>query len=250
MQWLHDAAAWLPGQVETLEVSALMASPVAIDPQHQLMLEGALGCAVIAAVTGRTPDEVGLGAGRYVDLPVPIADGEREGCKVARASQAMGEGLGVVRYIRKRTRSEALGLAKVAEVAEFKAFNLPVVGKLYPVLRWCVVGDGEKLERLLRLVHALGRGRQGGLGAVQGWRVRPAASDWSWTQEDPAAPRRRVPTRPLPVSSREAAVAEFGPRAEVARIGYRAPYWHPAVARLCAVPPLPGYDGECTEVES
>lgn len=243
MQWLRDAAVWLAGQVETLEVSALMASPVAIDPQHPLMLEGALGCAVIAAVTGRTPDEVGLGASTFVDLPIPIADGEREGCKVARASQAAGEGLGVVRYIRKRTRSEALGLAKVVEVAEFKAFNLPVVAKLYSVLRWCVFGDGAKLEQLLRLVHALGRGRQGGLGAVQGWRVRPAASDWSWTKDG-------QPTRPLPVSSRAAAVAEFGPRAEVARIGYRAPYWHPAVSRLCAVPPLPGYDGECSEVES
>jgi len=250
MQWLHDAAAWLPARAEPLEISALMASPVAIDPQHPLMLEGALGCAVIAAVTGLTPDEVGLGAHAFVDVPVPIADGEREGCRVARASQAMGDGLGVVRYVRKRTRVEALGLAKVAEVAEFKAFNLPVVAKLYPVLRWYVVGDGAKLEQLLRLVHALGRGRQGGLGAVQGWRVRTAASDWSWTQEDPTAERRQVPTRPLPVSSKAAAVAEFGPRAEVARIGYRAPYWHPSVSRLCAVPPLPGYDGECSEVES
>ena len=243
MQWLRDAAAWLPASSEPLEISALMASPVAIDPQHPLMLEGALACAVIAMVTGRTPDEVGLGAGGHVDIPVPIADGEREGCMVARASQAMGDGLGVVRYVRKRTRTEALALAKVVEVAEFKAFNLPVVAKLYPVLRWCVVGDGAKLEQLLRLVHALGRGRQGGLGAVQGWRVRPAASDWSWTQDG-------QPTRPLPVSSREAAVVEFGPRAEVARIGYRAPYWHPQVSRLCAVPPLPSYDGECSEVES
>ena len=242
MPWLRDAAAWLPECSEPLEVSALMSSPVAIDPQHPLMLEGALGCAVIAMMTGRTPDEAGLGASVFVDIPVPIEDGEREGCKVARASQAEGDGLGVVRYVRKRTRCEALGLSKVVEVAEFKAFNLPVIAKLYPVLRWHVVGDGAMLESLLRIVHALGRGRQGGLGAVQGWRVRPAASDWSWVRDG-------QPTRPLPVASREAARAEFGPRADVARIGYRAPYWHPQVSRLCAVPPLPGYDGECSEVQ-
>lgn len=245
MQWLRDAEAWLPACSEPLEISALMAAPVAIDPQHPLMLEGALGCAVIAMVTGLTPEEVGLGASEFTDIPVPIADGEREGFVVARASQAEGDGLGlgVVRYVRKRTRCEALGLSKVAEVAEFKAFNLPVIAKLYPVLRWHVVGDGAKLESLLRIVHALGRGRQGGLGAVQGWRVRPAASDWSWVRDG-------QPTRPLPVASRAAAVVEFGKRAEVARIGYRAPYWHPQVSRLCAVPPLPSYDGECSEVES
>jgi len=242
MQWLRDAEAWLPNRAEVLEVSALLASPVAIDPQHPLMLEGALGCAVIAMLTGRTPDEVGLGAGAFVDIPVPIADGERCGLKVARASQAQGEGLGVVRYVRKRTRTEAMGLARVQEVAEYKAFNLPVVGKLYSVLRWCVVGDGAKLERLLRLVLALGRGRQGGLGAVHGWRVRPAARDTSWCDNG-------QPTRPLPVRDRAAAVAEFGPRVEVSRIGYRAPYWHPQTAHLCAVPPLASYNGECTEVE-
>jgi hypothetical protein len=243
MQWLHDAEAWLPNRSEVLEVTALMASPVAIDPQHPLMLEGALGCAVIAMVTGRTPDEVGLGPRGHVDIPVPIADGERLGLRVARASQAHGDGLGVVRYVRKRTRTEALRLARVAEVAEYKAFNLPVVGKLYSLLRWCVVGDGSKLERLLRLVMALGRGRQGGLGAVHGWRVRPAERDTSWTDGG-------LPTRPLPVASREDAAREFGSGIEVARIGYRAPYWHPETAKLCAVPPLPGFAGECTEVES
>lgn len=250
MPWQREAQAWLPARSDVLEVCALMETPVAIDPQHPLMLEGALGCAVIAMATGRTPDEAGLGASVHVDIPVPIRDGERDGLKVARASQAMGDGLGVIRYVRKRTRTEAMGLAKVPEIGCYKAFNLPVVAKLYAMLRWCVVGDGEKLERLLSIVHALGRGRQGGLGAVAGWRVRPAADDWSWTRPDPLAERRLVPTRPLPVSSRAAAVAEFGPRAEVARIGYRAPYWHPGVSRLCAVPPLPGYDGECSEVES
>ena len=238
LPWLSELADRFgarAGNVELVTVEALMRTPVAIDPHHPVMLEGALACAGIALVTGRTADEVGFAPGVHVDVPVPIADAARGDYKVARISQASGAGLGVVRYVRKRTRTDALALRRVDETcADFKALNMPVVARLYTILTWHAHADADRLRELLRVVHALGRGRQGGLGAVGGWRVRPATQDRSWIDPDTGAP-----TRPLPVATRADAAAEFGAGVQVARIGYRAPYWHTACATLCAVPPLP-----------
>lgn len=212
-------------------VEAVLAAPVAIDPQHPIMLEGALQCAAIAAVTGRTPDEVGLDSRVFVDIPIPIADGVRRGVRVARCSAAVGASLARERYVRRRPRSERYALPVVREtLGEFKAWSLPVPVRVTPVLRWHVVADAERLFQLLLDVHAIGRSRQAGLGHVALWRMQPVRDDRSWRGEDGA------PMRPLPVVSASAAREEFGRSVDVATVGYRAPYWHVQTRALCALP--------------
>lgn len=212
-------------------VEALLAAPVAIDPQHPIMLEGALQAAAIAAVTGETGREVGLDSRVFVDVPIPIVDGVRAGLRVARCSAAEGDMIAGERYVRRRPRSERYALSVVREtLGEFKAWSLPVPTRTTSVLRWHVVADPERLYVLLQDVQAIGRGRQGGLGHVALWRMQPAKADRSWRREDGA------PARPLPVETLAAARAEFGAGVQVAEVGYRAPYWHNQVRSLCALP--------------
>ncbi len=212
-------------------VEAVLSAPVAIDPQHPIMLEGALQCAAIAAVTGRTPDEVGLGPGVFVDIPIPIADQVRHGRRVARCSAAECDAIAGERYVRRRPRSERYALSQVREtLGEYKAWSLPVPTRIAAVLRWHVVADPERLYALLPDVLAIGRSRQGGLGHVALWRMMPAKVDRSWRREDGS------PARPLPVTSPAAARAEFGPGVQLAEVGYRAPYWHNEARALCALP--------------
>lgn len=211
-------------------VEAVLASPVAIDPQHPIMLEGALQCAAIAAVTGRTPDDVGLGPRVLVDVPIPVADEMRAGRLVARCSAAEFDAIESQRYVRRKPRSERYALGVVREtLGEFKAWSLPVATMITSVLRWRVDADAERLFALLPDVQAIGRSRQGGLGQVALWRMLPAKVD-PWRRADGS------PARPLPVKSVAAARAEFGAGVQVAVVGYRAPYWHVAARTLCALP--------------
>jgi hypothetical protein len=212
-------------------IEAILAAPVAIDPQQPIMLEGALQCAAIAAVTGRTPDEVGLDSRVFTDVPIPIADGVRAGLRVARCSAAEGTMRARERYVRRRPRSERYALPVVREtLGEFKAWSLPMPTRLVSVLRWHAFADPERLFELLPLVQSIGRSRQAGLGQVAFWRMLPEKTDRSWLNED------GNPARPLPVASPATARAEFGQGVQIGIVGYRAPYWHVKARALCALP--------------
>lgn len=234
LPWLPDfRARWSPRRAEPLLIEALLATPFSVDPHHPIMIEGALACAALQVSLGCTPDEAGFDPQALIDLPVPIEDMRRCGVLVARSSAGhAADSRGAVRYVRKRARAEHYGLATVNDsTGEHKSYNLPVSCRLAAVLRWHVVGDGEQIEHLLSLVHSLGRGRQHGLGTVAGWRVTPCpeAATLCWRDD-------QGPTRPLPVESAAAARDEFGEEVAVARVGWRAPYWHPHTQTLCAVP--------------
>lgn len=233
MRWLDDVRARFGARERLCRphlIEAVMAAPLAIDPQFPVTLEGALACAAIASVTGRTPDEVGLGTGDFVDVPIPIADGERCGRLVHRVSVAQGVYLQRERFIRRRTRAEKLALAKVPEtMGPYKAHSLPAATRVAGVLRFHAVVDAERLFPLLQGVHGLGRGRQAGFGQVALWRMLPVGEDMSWTVSG-------APARPLPVESAEAARKEFGKAIDVGVVGCRAPYWHLKTRALCALP--------------
>lgn len=213
-------------------IEAILCAPIA-DPGFPVMLEGALQCAAITAVTGRLPGEAGLDALRFVDIPIPIADGDRGGLRVARCSAAEGDGASGQRHVRQRPRSQRYAHALVRETtSSMKAWNVPLPTRAVALLRWHAVVDAERLHILLREVTALGRQRQAGLGHVALWRVTPTKSDRSWLRADGG------PARPLPVASRDAAKAEFGSVVQVAEVGFRAPYWHVGARALCALPSL------------
>lgn len=228
--WLAAAvAAWAPRAAEPLRVTAWLRAPVAFDRAEGLRLEGALGWHVVGLVTGEPPREAfeGVGLAEFVDIPVPICDVEVGGWRIAQASDAQLPTVAaeVVRRRRKKPHPEAMGLARVVTAGgAFKALDIPTAAWSSPVLHWHVVGDSERLRALLSEVHALGRGRSGGLGAVDAWEV---ASD------ETALVRWRE--RPLPVRDYAEAAAVY-PDREVREVGVRAPFWHRATRALAACP--------------
>lgn len=234
--WLPEfRERWAPQREEPIVIEALLETPFSVDPHHPIMLEGILACAGIAATIGVTPDAAGFDPRELVDLPVPIADQRTGGRLVARVSAGhAADSRGAIRYVRKRARAEHYGLASVNDsTGEHKSYNLPIACRLTSTLRWHAVGDPERIEPLLALTYSIGRGRQHGLGVVAGWRIRPCqdARTLCWLDDELGQP-----TRPLPVESVADAQGTFGEDVAVARVGYRAPYWHPKVQTLCAVP--------------
>lgn len=228
--WIDAARdAWGPRDDAPLRVTAWMRAPVAFDRGEGLRLEGALAWHVVALVTGAPPREAfgGVGLADYVDIPVPIADTVLDGWRVAMASDAELAPVAceVVRRRRKKPHPEALGIAKVQTTGgPWKALDIPTAAWSSPVLTWLVRGDAERLRALLREVHALGRGRSGGLGHVDAWEVEP----------DEAA-REGWRARSLPVASVEDAAARY-PGRDVRVASVRSPAWHRATRALCAVP--------------
>lgn len=226
--WIDAARAqWLPrdGHVEPLRVEAYLRSPVAFERDDGLRLDGALSWVTVALTTGLPPPEAfaGVPKGAYVDIPVPIADAVIAGWRVAMCSDAAlplvhAE---VSRRRRKKPHPEALGLAKVQTTGgAWKALDIPVAAHVAPVLTWYLVGDRERLETMLRELHAIGRGRAGGLGTVEAWTV---------TRDEMA--RERWRERALPVESG----VDYGDRV-VRQAAVRHAYWHPKTRTLAACP--------------
>lgn len=236
LPWLDRARElYLPRAVESLIVRAWFASPVAADVVHGLRLESALGWVVVAHATGEPPPEgfAGVPRGTHVDIPVPIADVWMEGRPIACASDVQLPGddavSEVVRVRRQRTHPEAFAAAKViTSGGPYANAQRPTAALTTPCAWWHVRADRERLEALLSDLHALGKGRAGGLGHVAGWEVLPDPDDASLVRDG-------RPMRPLPVRDREDA-AERYPGATVREASVRAPSWHRATRCLCVVP--------------
>lgn len=107
----------------------------------------------------------------------------------------------------------------------YKAWHQPLYLLLTDRLVWYAVGDGAAVADLLADVPAVGKKTAMGYGAlVDGFTVEPWPHDWSERRDG-------QPMRPLPLT----AAATPG---HVGWYGIRAPYWHPAQRRLCAMPTI------------
>lgn len=244
--WVDAArAAWLPreGRVEPLRVDAWLRSPVAFDRDEGLRLDGALSWTVVALSTGLPPPEgfAGVPKGAYVDIPLPIADAEVAGWRVAMCSDAMLAPVAaeVVRRRRKKPHPEAMALAKVQTTGgPWKALDIPVAAWATPTLTWWLMGDRERVEALLRETHAIGRGRAGGLGTVDAWAVTPdpeAAERW----RDRALPVVDGLTDAIRKGEARGLAAQHAGRA-VRMANVRHPFWHPRTRTLAACPAVAG----------
>lgn len=240
--WLTRAAWWRPRRVDPLRVRVWLSSPVAWDDHAPITIEGALQFAVVLLETGRLPDDVFAGgdAGRPirgVDIPIPIADEWIGGRRIACASWGIPAGCAVysVRWRRKRTRVEALGLDKVMiNGGAYKALNIPVGSLVTPWLDFYVRGDAEVIGRLLREVGGLGRDSTRGLGTILGFELDPDPLDRSLLF-------RGVPQRAIPLVMDGGA---YDPRSFAAdgweeRVcSTRAPYWVNDKPIHCGCPSL------------
>lgn len=275
LSWLTDAReryGCRESLAVPLRVTAHLLSPLAVDRALPIRLDGALSWVVVALATGAPPPEA-FGAvrkGAWVEIPTPIADAEIRGWRVPRCSDATLPSVAVdsVRRRRRRADADALGLAKVMTAGgPWKALDMPTPTVATPSAEWWCVADEERLCALLSEIHALGRGRSGGLGAVGAWRVERVAEDRGLTHDG-------MPTRALPILGPEqtdtirraaaSAVEHPGslhwgraadsvasamlddaahdeaerlyPGCEVREDAVRPPHWHRAVKTLCACP--------------
>ena len=212
--WLSLAReAWLPREDRPLRITAHMRSPVAFDREDGLRLEGPLSWLVVALTTGLPPREAfdGVGLADYVDIPLPIVDEVIHGWRIAACSDAILPDVTteVVRRRRKKPHPEAMGISKVQTTGgPWKALDIPTAAWAAPTLTWYLRGDAERLRALLAEVHAIGRGRSGGLGHVVAWEI----------DEDPEA-LTRWRERALPAPAGEGA----------RNAALRVPFWHRAV---------------------
>lgn len=230
--WVHDAhALWSarPDRIAPLRVAAWMRAPVAFDRDDGLRLDGALSWVVVALTTGAPPPEAfaGVPKGVHVDIPVPIADEVIAGWRVAMCSDAELAPVAaeVVRRRRKKPHPEAMALSKVQTTGgPWKALDIPVSSWASPVLTWRLMGDAERLRGILAELHAIGRGRAGGLGHVE-----------AWTIDADETARERWRERALPVAD-AAEAARLYPGRVVRETRVRLPYWHPRTRTLAACP--------------
>lgn len=244
MTWLDDNRAWLdrarerhrPRSVEPLTLRVWLRGPVAWDDYDGTTIEGALQFAVVIRETGHMPDDVFADCepGTFADIPIPIADEERAGRRIACASWGVPSPLATAstRWRRKRARTDILGGSGkvIINGGPYKSLNIPTPTLAAPYLDFHVRGDRALLADLLPDVGALGRARAGGLGAVLGTEILDDPDDRSlrWL----GRPMRAVPV----ADDYEAAITfEVGTYA-LREATTRAPYWHRATRALCAVP--------------
>jgi len=232
MTWLDDSARWLaraerwrPRVVEPLRLRVWLSSPVAWDGYDPITIEGALQFAVVLEETGRLPDDVFAGCGAVdVDIPIPIADVEIGGRRIACASIGIPPSIAVetVRWRRKRSRSEEIGVDVVRiNGGPFKALNMPIGTLSTPWLDFYVRGDRALLLELCAGLHGLARDHARGLGTVFNVEVDDDLEDRSLLY-------RERPQRILPVvmDGGPYDVRSYEPEAFDARAaGVRAPYW-------------------------
>ncbi len=235
--WLERAARWAPRSVDPLRLRVWLSSPLAWDGATAITIEGALQFAVVCRETGRMPDDVFNGAPRdvMIPLPIPVADVTIAGLPIACASWGIAPACAVesIRWRRKRTRAESLGLDKVLiKGGAYKALNIPVGALVAPWLDFYVRGDRGLLTDLFRDVQGLGRDSTRGMGTVLGVEI---ASD----HDDRSLIYRGAPQRALPLVCDG---SEYDPRSlapdtwDERETTTRAPYWKQASLAVCAVP--------------
>lgn len=128
--------------------------------------------------------------------------------------------------VRKRVATDEMGRwSNAADVdvsaGRYKASDLRLPARVARRLEWYVVGDGDKIQRVLeRHITAVGRKVGHGNGRVLRWRVEDWAHDWS-------VQRGGALTRPMP---------QGYARGPVMTRGIRALYWHPSRQIACVVP--------------
>ena len=235
--WLARAARdWTAGGTAPLTARAWLASPVAYDARDAVTLDGALSWVVVADASGTTPDDAFADAPRdsYVTIPLPLARQDYPAGWVWCASSAQWPdgARDDVRKWRKRPHPETLGTSGkiVTAGGAYKALDLPVPTRVSPWVDFHVRADRDRLTALLRGIHALSRGRGGGLGAVDGWELLDDPADRSLVCDG-------RPMRPLPVRNADEAARLYAPGSYELRVcGVRPPYWHRAVKTLAAVP--------------
>ncbi len=244
-RWLAENGAWLdrarehwaPRHAEPLRLRMWFTSPITYDGRDPITLEGALQFVAVLRETGRTPDDVFAGIERdgIADIAVPIADETIAGLPIARCSVGWWPVIAAedIRFRRRRTDAESLGLAKVMiNGGMFKSLNIPVPVLVTPWLDFYLRGDRERIDDLLRDAGGVGRDSTRGLGTVLGW-------EWAPDPDDRSLLYRGAPQRVLP---RVDDASPYGVR-RLARGTYdervattRAPYWIQNRARLCVVP--------------
>ncbi len=103
-------------------------------------------------------------------------------------------------------------------------------------LEWWCMGDQDKIESLLAIVHTIGDSRRhASRGAVRDWQINRANKDWAvWQQRAGllAQPTRSVPYADVP--------DDLKARHLPAAWGLRPPYRHPANQFQVALPPVVG----------
>lgn len=240
-RWLGVAAEhWLPRAAEPLCLRIwLRSAGVSWDPYDGLTIEGALQSAVVALEAGAPADDVFADCppGLFVDIPIPIADEERTGRKIACASwaQPAPTAAETMRYKRQRARPEnmptpgGMGIINTGQ-GEYKSSQIPVPTLSTPYVDFFVRGDRERISVLVRDLSAIGRARSGGGGAVLGTEILPDPEDRSlrWMGR---------PMRSIPVADEhEAAITFEACSYDLREQTARAPYWHRSSRTLCAVP--------------
>jgi hypothetical protein len=130
LPWLQRAGErWGCVNAEPLRLRAWLAAPIVWDAYDGLRIEGAIQHAVVAIEAG-VPSDVFADAPRdlSVDIPIPIADVEIGGRQIACASLAVAPPCAIetVRFLRKRARVEALGVASVMiGQGPYKSMQIP-----------------------------------------------------------------------------------------------------------------------------
>ena len=229
---LEQADRWWPKRVDAITLRVWLSSPIAWDSYDGVTIEGALQCSVVMLETGLMPDDAFAGyRGPKVDIPIPIADVELDGSKVALASWAHPAPVALeeVRWRRRRVRIDAMGGASaiLLNSGPFKATQLPTPTMSTPYLDFYLDADVERLRVLLADLGAIGRARGGGLGTVLGCEILPRSGE--------VLVRDGRLTRTVP----EGSVPNVDPSSYVARQAtLRAPYWHRGTLRDCWVPIL------------
>ena len=228
---------WAARDTALLTVRAWLAAPVAHDDRDAIALDGALSWVVVADASGMSPDDAFADAprGSWVEIPLPLGRHEHPSGQwvwCASSPQWPDGARDDVRKVRKRPHPEALGTSGklVTAGGQFKALDLPVPTRVTPYVDFHVRADRDRLTTLLQGLHALGRGRSGGLGAVEGYEFLEDPADRSLVCDG-------RPMRPLPVVDAAEAARLYAPGSyELRRCGVRPPYWHQAVKTLAAVP--------------
>jgi hypothetical protein len=215
-------------------------APLAWDPYDGITIEGALQSVVVTRESSRLPDDAFDGAPSdfFADVPIPIADQEVYGIKIALVSWAIpATNIETVRRLRRRSRVDLFRPAGgrgllVVSGGSFKNTDVPVSTMTTPFVDFFAHGDAEKIADLARDLGSLGRARGGGLGAIHGVEV-----DTGCPMRHPLSHHRR-PQRTIPVLDGTNAADRFEVGSyEVRERQLRAPYWHLGGPRaLCAVP--------------
>jgi len=233
VSWTDDVQSWWPTIKTPLRIRAFLKSPMAHDSCRGMSgLEGALQTVVVEQETGRNSFEAITELGTFFDIPIPIADVDMHGFKIAQCSHAQWPEHAIEdkRARRKRTDLEAIGRDKIMTAGgAFKALDLEVPTLIASWIDFYVVGDPVKLRELLPCVGGFGREWRRGFGAVESFEISDS-EDWSLVRDC-------RPMRNLPVESEHEAGILYDPSScDVRMETTRAPYWHRRSRALCACP--------------